>query len=132
MLERQPITFRGRLVAVASSRHFFLCDDLDDRPPGDPELSFVALMALYATDIAAGNLPGPYTDDHARHFARTCLLHPGVGELLERRCLDVPRAARALSIPADELCAAIAAHIDHSDERDHVDRLRRRLQGLGL
>lgn len=108
MLQLQPITFRGRLVAVANSRHFFVCDDLDTRPPGDPELSFVALMALYATDIAAGTLPGPYTDDDARHFARTCLLTPGVGELLERQPLDVSRAARALGIPADELRTAIA------------------------
>lgn len=108
MLELQPITFRGRLVAVASSRRFFLCDDLDARPPGDPELSFVALMALYAIDVATGAQPGPYNDDDARRFARTCLLEPGGGELLERDNLDIPRAAWALRIPADEFRVAIA------------------------
>ncbi len=99
MLELQPIVLRGRLVAVANSRRFFLCDDLNARQPGDPELSFVALMALYAIDISAGNRPGPYTDHDGRRFARSRLLDPGVGELLEREELDVPRAARALRIP---------------------------------
>jgi hypothetical protein len=106
MTSPQPITYRGRLVAVAARERFFLCDELAQRPAGDPELGFVAFMCAYALDVARGELPGPYTDENARRYARACLIPT---ELLERDNLDVPRAARALGLPADELAAAHAA-----------------------
>lgn len=99
------IICRGRLVAVAARDRFFLCDELERRPRGDPEACFVAFMCAYALDVVRGELPGPYNDDDARRYARAWLIPD---ELLERRALDVPRAARALGLPADELAAAHA------------------------
>jgi hypothetical protein len=101
----QPITHRGRLAAVASRDRFFLCGELEQRPPGDAEACFVAFMCVYARDIACGELPGPYRDEDARRFARPCLIPT---ELLERETLDVQRVAAALGIPADEVAVARA------------------------
>ena len=52
-------------------------------------------------------LPGPYSDEGARRYARACLVPP---ELLERAALDVDRVAHVLGLPADELRAARAEH----------------------
>jgi hypothetical protein len=76
---------------------------LDRRPPSDPERTFVIFMCVYAGDILSGVLPGPYSDEDARRYARACLVP---SELLERTELDVELAARALRLPADELHAA--------------------------
>jgi hypothetical protein len=60
-------------------------------------------MRVYAGDVLAGVLPGPYSDADARRYARACLVP---AELLERDELDVERAARALQLLARELAAA--------------------------
>ncbi len=103
----QPICYRGRTVAAATRRRFFLADSLDEQPASDPERTFVILMCAYAGDVLAGVLPGPYSDEDARRYARACLAPL---ELFERRELDVDRAAQALGIPPDELRAARAEH----------------------
>jgi hypothetical protein len=103
----QPITYRGRIVAAATRSRFFLADELDRRPVVDPERTFVAFMCAYAGDMARGALPGPYSEDDARRYARACLIPV---ELLDRRELDVDRAAVALRVPADELRAARDEH----------------------
>jgi hypothetical protein len=56
----QPITYRGRTMAAATRSRFFLADALDQRPAGDPELTFVIFMCAYAGDVLSGIL--------ARHF----------------------------------------------------------------
>lgn len=99
----QPVTYRGRLVACATARRFFLCDELDRRPAGDPELTFVVFMCLYAADVLRGSLPGPYTDERARVYARAALIPE---ELLERPHLDLARTAAALGVPTRELAQA--------------------------
>ena len=106
-MDIQPITYRGRTLAACTRERIFLADTLERRPPGDPELTFVLYMCVYAGDVARGELPGPYTDADARNYARACLIP---AELLERRVLDVERAAAALGVPADELRAARAEH----------------------
>ena len=107
MIELQPVIYRGRLLAVATPTRFFLADELERR--GDhADVRMVVFMCAYAIDVATGQLPGPYRDQDARRYARYCLLAPGSGELLEREDLDVPRAARALGIPTDELRVEIA------------------------
>ena len=103
----QAITYRGRTVAAATRERFFLAEEIERRPSGDPERTFVIFMCAYAGDVLAGVLPGPYADEDARRYARACLVP---GELLERPGLDVDRAARALQIPVDELRAARAEH----------------------
>jgi hypothetical protein len=100
----QPVTYRGRLVACATARRFFLCDELDRRHPGDPERTFVTFMCAYAGDVLRGDLPGPYRDERARAYARAALIPE---ELLERPCLDVARTALALGVPTLELANAI-------------------------
>lgn len=89
MIDLQPITYRGRLAAVAGARRFYLADEFERRSPGDPERGMVLFMCAYALDVAAGVAPGPYCDEDARRYARNCLLAPGLGELLERSDLDV-------------------------------------------
>jgi hypothetical protein len=106
-MDVQPITYRGRIVAACTRRRFVLADDLEQRPPGDPELVFVVMMCAYATDIARGVLPGPYDAADACRYARGALIP---GELLERPTLDVNRAAAAVGVPADELRAARGEH----------------------
>jgi hypothetical protein len=94
----QPITYGGRTLAAATRSRFFLAEALDERPANDPERTFVIFMCAYAGDVLAGVLPGPYSDEDARRYARACLVP---AELLERGGLDVDRAARALGLPAE-------------------------------
>jgi hypothetical protein len=54
-----------------------------------------------------GDLPGPYSDEDARRYARAALIP---AELLERDSLNVQQAAAALSIASDELEAAQLEH----------------------
>ncbi len=107
MAPLQAITYRGRTVAVCGGRRFLLADELLERPPGDPELTFIVFMCAYALDVGAGELPGPYDETDARRYARACLIPD---ELLERADLDHSRAARALGLPVEELCAAQREH----------------------
>jgi hypothetical protein len=64
----------------------------------------VIVMYAYAGDVLAGVLPGPYSDEDTRRYARECLVPL---ELLERSELDVDRAVQALgSRPTS--CALLA------------------------
>ena len=110
MTDLQPITYRGQLLAVATGSTFILSDDIDKQVDDPAEIQMVLFMCAYAIDVATGHLPGPYSDEQARRYARYCLLAPGVGELLERDNLDVPRAANALGLPAEELEVAVLEH----------------------
>jgi hypothetical protein len=47
---------------------------------------FIFAMGLYAIDVARGDLPSPYDDDRAQHFARTFLIDDNVF----RRCAHLP------------------------------------------
>lgn len=102
----QPITYRGRVAACATSTRIFLSDELQRRPARDPELTFVLLMCCYARDVMSGELPGRYRDDHARAYARAALIPE---ELLERSLADPAQTARALAVPLDELLSARTA-----------------------
>jgi hypothetical protein len=100
----QAITYCGRTVAACTRRRFFLSDDIADRDPNDPLLSFVIGMCLYAHLVAAGDAPGPYTDDDARAYARDCLIPD---ELLDREQVDIESAAAWLRVPSAELRFAL-------------------------
>ncbi len=108
MTSLQPITYRGRTLAAVTPERVFLGDELEDRPRGDPELTFVIYMALCAGDILNGRLPGPYTDDDARIYARTALIPD---EVLERPApAGEDRLAHGLGVPLEELRTARAEH----------------------
>jgi hypothetical protein len=98
-MKLQPITYRGHTVAAATPKRFFLADELSARPPGDPHTTFVCFMCAYAREVLTGGLPGPYTDEQAREFARAALIPD---ELLDRDQLDIQHTARAIHVPADE------------------------------
>ena len=102
----QPITYRGRVAACATGTRVFLADELRRRPAGDPDLTFVLFMCFYARDVMSGELPGRYTDEKARAYARAALIPE---ELLERSLADPGRTARALCVPVDELLHARTA-----------------------
>jgi hypothetical protein len=102
-MKLQPITYRGRTVAAATPRRFFLADELLERPPGDPETVFVCFMCAYARDVLDGQLPGPYTEARARRFAQAALIP---GELLGRPNLNIAHSASALRVPETELADA--------------------------
>jgi hypothetical protein len=104
MSTEQLVRYRGRTVAGATSQAVFVTPDLAARPTGDPEVRFILYMAAYAREILAGELPGPYTDDKAKRFARAALIPE---ELYERPIDDIPAMAAYLGMPADELEAAV-------------------------
>ncbi len=94
------------MVAAATAERFLLSDELEHRPVGDPERTFVIYMCLYARDVLTGDLPGPYTEQRARRFARACLIP---AELAERPGLDTARVAAALGVPEHELRAPVGS-----------------------
>jgi len=106
----QTITYRGRPVACATATRFFLADDLDQLPAGDPVLTFVLYMCAYAREVLTGQLPGPYTDHNARRFARAALVPEELADpdRIGHTHRNLQRTARALKVPAAELAAALA------------------------
>jgi|SRR5579884_134117 len=96
----QPISYRGRLVALVLPNRYFLSDDIAARPVGDPKRTFVVYMCLYAIDVLAGALPPPYTEGRAREYARAALIPE---ELLGRGQPDYRVASNVLAVPAAEL-----------------------------
>jgi hypothetical protein len=69
----QPITYRGQTVVACTAQRFFLADERASRPPGDPELTFVVMMCVYAVDVTAASvIPGAYDERDARRYALAC------------------------------------------------------------
>lgn len=64
------ITRDGRTVALAGRERFWLAAHIEALPDGHPHRRHVCFMAVYAHDILTGDMPGPYTDTDAEHFAR--------------------------------------------------------------
>jgi hypothetical protein len=106
----QTITYRGRPVACATATRFFLSDDVERLPAGDPLLMFVVYMCAYAHDVLTGELPGPYTDHNARRFARAALVPEELADpdRIVHTHRNLQQTARALKLPAAELTAALA------------------------
>jgi hypothetical protein len=63
------VSHRGRLVALAAPRRFWLAADIEALADGHPRKRLVAFMVLYARDVLTGEIPGPYSDDDAERFA---------------------------------------------------------------
>ena len=58
------IIHRGRLAAVVLADQAILTEELPE-----PDERTVKAMCLYALEIAAGQQPGPYTDEEALEYA---------------------------------------------------------------
>jgi hypothetical protein len=95
------VSHRGRLVALAAPRRFWLAADIEALPEGHPRKRFVALMVLYARDVLTGELPGPYSDQDAERFACLALLDPSAQHA---GCSD-PRLAGLLGLSLAEVPA---------------------------
>jgi hypothetical protein len=59
-----------RLVAAVGATRAYLVPEVEQLPEGDPTKRFVAFMCLYALDVAAGRLPGPYSQAVAEAYAQ--------------------------------------------------------------
>ena len=70
----QPVSYRARPVAMASAERFWLTDEIDALPTGDPLKTWVCFMCLYARDVLTGVLPAPYTNTNAERFAHAALM----------------------------------------------------------
>lgn len=97
------ITYDSRTVALASHERFWLSAHIEALPAGDPTTRLVTYMALFARDVLTGELPGPYSDERARSFARLALVEP-VAYHAHRRHRDRELAA-ALGLPIAEIPA---------------------------
>jgi len=64
------ITRNGRTVALAGRDRFWLATHIQALPDHHPDRHHVCFMAVYARDVLTGDMPGPYTDADAEHFAR--------------------------------------------------------------
>ena len=63
------ITHDGRTVALAARDRFWLATHIQALPDHHPHRRHVCFMAVYAHDILTGDMPGPYSDSDADHFA---------------------------------------------------------------
>ena len=52
---------RGATAALAGAERFYLAESVAALPDGDPVKRFVCWCCLYAGEVLAGELPGPYT-----------------------------------------------------------------------
>ena len=68
-METITITYQDRGVALAAPRRVWLAVHIQALPAGHPTKCVVAFMAFYARDVLRGELPGPYSDEHALLFA---------------------------------------------------------------
>jgi len=99
----QTITliYDSHTAALASRERFWLALHIPGLPDGDPTKRFVTFMALYARDVLTGELPGPYSDERARSFARLALVEPGAYRPHRRRG-DIELAG-VLGLPVIEI-----------------------------
>jgi hypothetical protein len=63
------ITQAGATVALAGRERFWLAAHIEALPDGHLRKRHVCFMAMYASDILNGQMPGPYTDADADRFA---------------------------------------------------------------
>jgi hypothetical protein len=103
MASVQAIHYRGRLVAVATSRQVFLAPEVQALPAGHPHVRMVALMCLYARDVASGDLPGPFDQARAELFARCVLIDDD--EFARLAGLPDPALARHFRVPVEHFAA---------------------------
>lgn len=70
------VTYDGEPVALVNPRHTTLVGQAADLLPNHPLLRMTIAMATYAKLVARNDLPGPYSDPDAEHYARTTLIDP--------------------------------------------------------
>ncbi len=106
----QPVSYRARPVAMASAERFWLTDEIDALPTGDPLKTWVCFMCLYARDVLTGVLPGPYSDTDAELFARAALIPDNAFQRL--RGLPDEQLAVHFNVPLEQI-AERRMDLDH-------------------
>ena len=97
------ITYHQRAAARAGAERFWLAAHIQTLPDGHPVKRVVAFMALYARDVLRGDLPGPYSDERARTFARLALVDPDTWAA--HHTASDEQLATLLELPLDEIPA---------------------------
>jgi hypothetical protein len=97
------ISYQRRAAARVGAERFWLAAHIQALPNGHPVKRVVAFMALYARDVLRGELPGPYSDERARTFARLALVDPDT--YAAHHAHSDERLATALKLPRDEIAA---------------------------
>jgi hypothetical protein len=95
------LTYDGQHVALAGRERFWLAAHIEALPDGHPTKRLISVMALFARDVLTGDLPGPYTEERARSFARLALVDPNAYHA-HRRCQDTELAA-VIGLPVSEI-----------------------------
>jgi hypothetical protein len=97
------VSYQDKTVALAAPERFWLAAHVEALPDGHPTKRLVAFMALYAREVLAGDLPGPYSDQRAVTFARLALVDPAHYDRHRHR--TDPELAAALQLPISEIPA---------------------------
>lgn len=98
------IQYAGRPAALVGIRRLSFLGDVRHRPPGDPVVRVVCLMAYYAQLVLGGEMAGPYTDEEAERFARLALIDE---RELARHCGESNDAlANRFRVPVEQVAQA--------------------------
>ncbi len=93
--------FDNDVVGATDGHLVFFLDSIEVLESDHPRRRFVAMLAVYATEIAEGQYPGPYRTADAQDFAR-CMLMPAHEFLaLARRCDR--ELAEHFAVPLDQV-----------------------------
>lgn len=103
-MNAHPVSYRGRLVAVATRERVYLAPQVAVLEDDHPSRRMVLAMALCACDVLDGALPGPWTEPRARAYARAVLI-PDV-ELVDRWHWSDPALAEHFTVPLEEIAPA--------------------------
>ncbi len=68
--------FDNEVVGATDGHLVFFLDSIEVLEREHPRRRFVAMLAVYATEIAEGQYPGPYRTADAQDFARCMLMPP--------------------------------------------------------
>jgi hypothetical protein len=99
----QPIVFRGRLAAAATTDRFLLAPHIEALEDDHPDRLFVSVMCFHAREVITGRAPVPYTDADAELAARRSLIHDHAFSA----CWDCDDAilAEQFVVPLDQIAA---------------------------
>ena len=100
-MQTVTLTYDNRTVALARRERFWLAPHIAALPADDPTKRLVTFMALYARDVLTAELPGPYSDERARSFARLALVEPSAYRAHRRR--GDSELAAVLGLPVAEI-----------------------------
>jgi len=103
-MSAHAVSYRGRLVAVATRERVYLAPHVAVLEDDHPVRRMVLAMALCACDMLEGTLPGPLTEPLARAYARALLIPDD--ELVARWYWSDPAVAEHFAVPLEEIAPA--------------------------